>query len=61
MKLFKVLAFYAVTFYALFGDRERILAAGCAGYFEKPIIPDTFVSQAAMHVPGGASGRGDGA
>ena len=32
----------AVTSYAMTGDRERILQAGCTGYIEKPINPDTF-------------------
>jgi two-component system, cell cycle response regulator DivK len=35
----------AVTSYAMVGDRERILEAGCTGYIEKPINPDTFVGQ----------------
>ena len=35
----------AVTSYAMAGDRERVLDAGCAGYIEKPINPDTFVGQ----------------
>jgi two-component system cell cycle response regulator DivK len=35
----------AVTSYAMAGDREKILASGCDGYLEKPINPDTFVSE----------------
>jgi two-component system cell cycle response regulator DivK len=27
------------------GDRERILAAGCNGYIEKPINPASFVDE----------------
>jgi len=35
----------AVTSYAMVGDRERVLAAGCTGYMEKPINPETFVTE----------------
>ena len=35
----------AVTSYAMVGDRERVLAAGCMGYIEKPINPETFVTE----------------
>ncbi len=35
----------AVTSYAMAGDRERILAAGCNGYIEKPINTDTFLAE----------------
>jgi two-component system, cell cycle response regulator DivK len=40
----------AVTSYAMVGDRERILAAGCNGYIEKPINPDTFVQDISVHL-----------
>jgi CheY-like chemotaxis protein len=35
----------AVTSYAMTGDRDRILAAGCNGYIEKPIDPITFITK----------------
>lgn len=35
----------AVTSYAMAGDREKALEAGCDGYIEKPIDPETFVAQ----------------
>ena len=40
----------AVTSYAMVGDRERTLEAGCNDYIEKPINPDTFRSQIEMHL-----------
>ena len=35
----------AVTSYAMAGDKERVLAAGCNGYIEKPIDPETFLAE----------------
>lgn len=41
----------AVTSYAMVGDREKCLDAGCNGYIEKPINPETFVSEIATFFP----------
>jgi two-component system, cell cycle response regulator DivK len=41
----------AVTSYAMPGDRNKVLESGCNGYIEKPINPDTFVSQVEQHLP----------
>ncbi len=35
----------AVSAYAMPGDREKAMACGCLGYFEKPISPGTFVDE----------------
>jgi CheY-like chemotaxis protein len=40
----------AVTSYAMAGDRDKALSAGCTGYIEKPINPDTFVQQVEIHL-----------
>jgi CheY-like chemotaxis protein len=35
----------ALTSYAMTGDKEKALKAGCTGYIEKPINPDTFIGE----------------
>jgi two-component system, cell cycle response regulator DivK len=40
----------AVTSYAMRGDREKALEAGCDGYLEKPINPETFVVDIERHL-----------
>jgi CheY-like chemotaxis protein len=47
----------AVTSYAMTGDREKALSAGCNGYIEKPIDPDTFLAQIDSYFPGTDAAR----
>jgi two-component system, cell cycle response regulator DivK len=42
----------AVTSYAMVGDKEHALEAGCTGYIEKPINPATFVAEIERYLPG---------
>ena len=35
----------AITSFAMYGDRCKVLEAGCTAYFEKPINPLTIVDQ----------------
>jgi CheY-like chemotaxis protein len=43
----------AVTSYAMAGDRERCMAAGCNGYIEKPIDPEKFADEVERFIAGG--------
>ena len=47
-----------VTSYAMVGDRKKSLLAGADGYIEKPIDPETFVSDICKHLehPGSQEG-----
>jgi len=45
----------ALTSYAMAGDREKALEAGCTGYIEKPINPKTFMEQVGHFLPAGTS------
>jgi len=39
----KTVPIIAITSYAMAGDRDKIMKAGCNGYFEKPINPLTIM------------------
>ena len=41
----------AVTSYAMEGDRDKGFAAGCVGYIEKPINPETFFEEIRLFLP----------
>jgi len=45
----------ALTSYAMAGDREKALSAGCTGYIEKPINPDLFVTLIGEYLSDGDS------
>ena len=52
----------AVTALAMVGDREKLLASGFDGYIEKPIEPETIISQIEAFLakkPAGLDQRGN--
>ena len=40
----------AVTSFAMTGDQQRAIAAGCIGYITKPIDKTTFIGEIASHL-----------
>ena len=40
----------ALTSYAMAGDKEKALEAGCTGYIEKPINPETFAAEIEKYI-----------
>src|SRR5262245_125200 len=48
--LTKKIPIVALTAYAMSGDAERALAAGCDGYITKPIDPDEFTNIVASYL-----------
>jgi CheY-like chemotaxis protein len=45
----------AITSYAMPGDREKALEAGCSDYITKPINPDTFMTNIEQYLSGPSS------
>lgn len=46
----KTVPIVALTSHALSGDRKRAMDAGCTGYMEKPLDPDTFLQEVAAYL-----------
>ncbi len=44
-EVYGIVPIVALTSYAMTGDREKSLAAGCTGYIEKPLNPETFITE----------------
>ena len=47
----KAIPIVAVTSYAMTGERERALWLGFAGYIEKPICTETFITEISRYLP----------
>ena len=43
----------AVSAHVMPSNKEQALAAGCAGFIEKPFNPNTIVAEVAQYLPGG--------
>lgn len=46
----KSIPIIAVTSYAMVGDRDKAIEAGCTGYIEKPIDPETFMDEVKQYI-----------
>ena len=42
----------AITSYAMAGDEQKALDAGCTGYLRKPIDPDSFINDMERYLGG---------
>jgi len=49
---FKEIPIIAVTSYAMVGDKEKAMAAGCTAYVEKPINPESFIKALKEYISG---------
>lgn len=47
----------ALTSYAMAGDRQKAMEAGCDGYIEKPLNPRTFAEQIERFLAPGRTGE----
>lgn len=47
----KTIPIIAITSYAMSGDREKAMEAGCSGYITKPINPETFIATIRQFMP----------
>ncbi len=50
----------ALTSYAMTGDRDKALAAGCTGYIEKPINTETIMAEIKKYLEGKAQQLNEG-
>ena len=50
IKSFGKIPIVALTSYAMVGDEQKALKAGCNGYIEKPIDPQTIIAEIKEHL-----------
>ncbi len=46
----KKIPIIALTSYAMVGDKEKTLAAGCTAYIDKPIEPESFIKELKKYI-----------